>query len=85
VRAGRTCGQCQLRNCGGQDKQCRRMVRGSSGLRCRGTRMDARAEITNSGLLAGRERVAAMLVRDAGDLDRDQNQRKQQRLSQATH
>jgi hypothetical protein len=26
-----------------------------------------------------------MLVRDAGDLDRDQNQRKQQRLSQATH
>jgi hypothetical protein len=43
--------------------------------------MDAGAEVANRGLLAGWQRVAGVLVRDAGELDRNQNQREQQRLS----
>jgi hypothetical protein len=82
VRAGRTCGQCQSLDGGGQEHRCRRMMRDRGGLGRRGARMEARAEVADGGLLARWQRVAAVLVTDAGDQDRDQDQGEQQRLGQ---
>ena len=62
-----------------------RVLAGAGNGRRRRGGVQAGAEIAGGSLLSRRQRVSGMLMRNAGDLDRNQNQRKQQRLSQATH